>query len=187
MIALTNAMSLNIGGSKGTLAPNLYVNPELSGGGLTIAGGAENPPTSHSIGFNSGDVQSQPIALPLGIFAWHSNFNNGDGRQYLVYDLVVNNPTLPVGIYEFSYRVENTNAASTGTQVFTTPIADNMTTDYINRNMGAFGTTVTVGAILTVTGVIANGNQARVGVGISAISDRACIITSPRLVKVGDI
>ena len=164
---------------------NLYVNFELVGGALS-APGNENPPTDHDLGFST-VVSSQPIDVGGGLFHWHSNIFDETGRMFLTYSLTDNNLTLPVGVYEFTYDVENTNPGGGGFQVFTSPSGDNIAFEYINRDMGAVGEVVTVGSTLTVTGPLASSITSRVGNGISSNNSRACIISNPRLVKVGNI
>ena len=166
---------------KTVVENNLYVNSELAGGALSGPGNV-NPPTNHTLGFNQ-VTTSEPLDQGGGIFHWHSNTLEEQGRQYLAYDLVANNPGLPTGVYEFTYDIERTGGTSQ--QVFTSPAADNMTFNYIHRNIGADGATVRVGSTLTVTGVIGGGTTGRVGVGISSTSGPSGIISNPRLVKVG--
>lgn len=172
------------GGGTFPTIENLYVNSELIGGALSESPDSF-PPTSHALGFNQ-VVTSAPIDNGDGTFNWHSNVNVETGRQYLSYNLVANNPTLPIGKYRFSYDVTNTGELQG--QVFVAPESIvNASVTYGNRNLGPAGSTVTVTAEIEVVGVISGGNTSRVGCGTTSTNGRSCILSNPLLVKIADI
>lgn len=173
-----------VGGGVFPPIENLYVNWELIGGALSVSPDAF-PPTAHALGFNQ-VVTSAPIDNGDGTFSWHSNVNAETGRQYLAYDLVANNPTLPVGKYRFSYDVVNTGVEANA-QVFSAPSANNMTITYINRDVGGVGQKATVAVDLEVVGPISGGSASRLGCGHTTTNARSCIISNPKLFKLADI
>ena len=81
---------------------SLYVNPEYAGGAPSGPSDGSNPPTSHSIGFNT--VDSHPEDNGDGTFTWVCNPNNDSGRSYLGYTVHNHMPALPAGT-EILYRV----------------------------------------------------------------------------------
>ena len=81
---------------------SLYVNPELAGGAPSGPSDGNNPPTSHSIGFNT--ANSHPEDNGDGTFTWVCNPDGDSGRTYLGYTVHNHLPALPAGT-EILYRV----------------------------------------------------------------------------------
>lgn len=169
-------------GLVGEPAPNLYVNPELAGGGPSgpAHGGANLPPTAHAIGFNT--ANAQPVEITPNVFEWHTNYDLQAGvRSYLAYDLTANNPGLEVGeTYRASYEVENVGTEP-GTVMTMSGVAD-ITPTPVNINV-APGATETVAIDLEVIGAGYTG-QIRVGTGVTTSSSGAYIIRNPKFEKI---
>jgi hypothetical protein len=93
-----------------TNAPNLCVNPTLTGGAASGPNDGSNPPTGYSIGFNT--VDSGPVTG-----GWEMNPNKDLGRSYLGYAIFTNHPTVQVGeIYEIRCRIRAGDLSGGGTR-----------------------------------------------------------------------
>lgn len=158
--------------------PNLYLNPELAGGSASGPVAGNNPPTNHTIGFNTGN--SQPLPLDGGRFEWDCNYSEEAGvRTYL--SLQISDLTLEIGTsYLITYEVQYVSGTSPLLS-FGISGTTNLEVEFLNTQASPGGPT-TVGAKITPTGPGYAGST-RAGQGITTGSDNRIIVRSPRLVK----
>ena len=159
--------------------PTLYVNHRFAN---TVTPG-EVPPDFHTIGFGTVDSEMLPIEGLTDFWMFHSNAALEDGRNYLAYEVGVNNPDLIVGeTYQLTYLTNNL-VGGAGATVFALVGATDVTTAYINR-------TAPVGGGWTLVGVEFTPDapgwalQVRVGTGTSANQTNSVQVKDPKLIQV---
>ena len=155
---------------------NIYANSALAGGAASGPGPGSNPPTDHTIGFNTAD--SGPIDNLDGTFDWDMNPLLASGRGYLTYDFAANNPGLALGDeIEFTWLV--TNFSANDFTVLSTPNLTGMTTDFINNRVTGL-TTQIVGFLATITDAGTYSSTFRIGLGITSNATNHLRISEPK-------
>ena len=155
---------------------NVYANFQLAGGALSGPGDGNNPPTDHTIGFNT--VDGMPIDNLDGTFDWDMNPLLASGRGYLTYDFAANNPGLALGDeVDFSWLV--TNFSANDFTVLSTPNLTGMTTEFTNVRVTGL-TTQGVGFLATITDADTYSSTFRIGLGITSNSMNHLRISKPQ-------
>ena len=155
---------------------NIYANWQLAGGAASGPGPGNNPPTDHTIGFNT--IDGGPIDNLDGTFDWDMNPLLASGRGYLTYDFAVNNPGLALGDeIEFTWLV--TNFSANDFTVLSTPNLTGMTTAFSNVRVTGL-TTMLVGFLATITDAGTYSSTFRIGLGITSNATNHLRISEPK-------
>lgn len=155
--------------------PNLYVNPELAGGGLNT------PPTNHTVGFGTVEYDMVPSLDYPGFFEFNGNTDQDAGRAYLAYDLFDNNPTLEVGV-PYRYESEFFLVDGSSYSAAITVSGDNNVTILANQPVAVQGVWVPVWFEFTVDDPTF-GLNIRAGTGTTAVSPFFTKVRRPTLSK----
>ena len=156
---------------------NIYLNQQLAGGAASGPGPGSNPPTSHTIGFNTNN--SHPIDIGGGFFEWHSNPEAVSGRTYLTYTIHVLHPDLEIGV-QYEFLLPTRRPAGNNTALISVAGITDMTVTNILRNAQAEETILSI--LITPTQVGYQGSL-RWGNGITSSQTSYTVGNRPILRK----
>ena len=159
-------------------AQNVYPNTQLAGGAPSgpSNGGQNNPPTGHTIPFNTGD--SRPVLLDSGLWGWETNYNETSSRTALNKELATI-PNLQVGaVYRFAV---NTQGSRSYTAALTLSNATNIT---VLDSFRVSGTDVRVNYYDFSVDSPAYSANLRMGSGTTANNTVRVTIFNPRISRI---
>ena len=152
---------------------------EISYGESGTAQQGSNPPTGHSLPFNT--APSLPIDNGDGTFDWYQNPSRASGRSFLSYNLETNNPGLTVGSkYRFDGFVDTLAGNST---IVASVSGSGYTVTASELRCGQPGNSVNVFAEFTIDDPTYT-MEIRAGVGVTTNRTEELILRNPLLREV---